>query len=478
MLKQTLQQKLLQKLSPQQIQLMKLLQIPTMELEQRIKEELEENPALEEGREEDEFESNADDFEEDTRTESEKEIDVSDYMDDDEVPYQPATSNYNPDNEDRQTPIKQGKSFQDNVLSQLYFQNIEEELLFFAETMVGYLDDNGYVQRDLEAIVDDLAFTQGVYTDVATLEKALSHVQKLEPYGIGARNLRECLLIQLDNNPKDGDDYLNAYIIIRDHFELFTKKHYKKIKERLEIGDDELKQALNIILKLNPKPGNSMSESAHSTHVVIPDFEIVNRDGELVLSLTQGNIPELKVNGQYKEMLQTYSETGSNKEAATFVKQKLDGAKWFIEAIRQRNRTLMLTMNAIVDRQREFFLSGDRADIRPMILKDIAEKVEMDISTISRVANSKYVRTEFGVFLLKSFFSESMTNASGEEVSTIEIKTILKDVIANEDKRKPLTDEKLKTMLDEKGYPIARRTVAKYREQLGLPVARLRKEVL
>lgn len=477
MLKQTLQQKLLQKLSPQQIQLMKLLQIPTMELEQRIKEELEENPALEEGREEDEFESNADDFEEDTRTESEKEIDVSDYMDDDEVPYQPATSNRSPDEEDKSMPIKQGRSFQDNVLAQLYEQDISEEEKFFAEVMVGYLDDNGYVQRHIDAIVDDLAFTQGIMTDYETMERALKVIQNLEPFGIGARDLRECLLIQLNQIDRDGDDYVNAYLVIRDHFELFSKKHYKKIEDKLEISEEELKEALNLILKLNPKPGNSLSETQHNAQIVIPDFEIENRDGELVLSLSNGNLPELKVSGTYKEMLQTYSETGTHKDAATFVKQKLDGAKWFIEAIRQRNRTLLLTMSAIMERQHDFFISGDRADIKPMILKDIAEKVEMDISTISRVANSKYVRTEFGVFLLKSFFSESMTNASGEEVSTIEIKSILKDMIDNEEKSKPLTDEKLKAVLDEKGYPIARRTVAKYREQLGLPVARLRKEI-
>ncbi len=480
MLKQTLQQKLLQKLSPQQIQLMKLLQVPTIELEQRIKQELEENPVLEEGKEE--RESDFDDAneyeEEDTRTEAEKEIDIEDYLNDDDIPdYKLYTSNKGRDDDEKGVPLSGGKSFQDNLLSQLELRILSDKQRQIGEHLVGNLDDDGYLRRELDAIVDDLAFSQGVMCSVDELEEVLLVIQDLDPAGVGARDLQECLQIQLDRTPLDTEPLIFAHRIVEYHFEAFTKKHYRKICENLEIEESDLKEAIHEITKLNPKPGNSLQESAKVNITVVPDFLVTTVDGELQLSLNGKNAPDLRVSKSYREMLQRYSETKRDKQATLFIKQKIDSAKWFIDAIQQRNQTLMLTMSAIMELQQEFFETGDETKMKPMILKDIAEKVHLDISTISRVANSKYVQTDHGTYLLKSFFSESLTKADGEEVSTIEVKKILEDAIAEESKRKPLTDEKLAKILKDKGYNIARRTVAKYREQLHIPVARLRKEI-
>ncbi len=481
MLRQTLQQKLLQKLSPQQIQLMKLLQVPTAELEQRIKEELEINPALEEGREErEEYADEAEaDYEDDSRTEAEKEIDINDYLDDDDTPdYKLSVSNKGRDDDEKAIPIAQGTTFHEMLIGQLSWRMLSDKERILVETLIGNLDDNGYLRRELDAIVDDLAFTQNIPTSVEELEENLKKtVQDLDPPGVGARTLQECLLIQIYRKEK-GTDFSDISIdILELHFDAFTKKHYQKIMDSMEITEDELKGALDEIIHLNPKPGNSSSESARTMQTIIPDFLLDTSDGEINLTLNGRNAPQLKISRDYKDMLQTYSETKSNKDAVQFVKQKIDSAKWFIDAIKQRQETLLYTMSAIVEYQREFFLTGDETNLKPMILKDIAEKVGLDISTISRVANSKYVQTDYGTYLLKSFFSESLTKEDGEEVSTIEVKKILQESIDNEDKKKPLTDEKLMALLKEKGYKLARRTVAKYREQLNIPVARLRKEL-
>ncbi|TXC85158.1 RNA polymerase factor sigma-54 [Luteibaculum oceani] len=480
MLKQTLQQKLLQKLSPQQIQLMKLLQVPTVELEKRIKQELEENPVLEEGREEletdNEYENEYE--EEDTRTEAEKEIDIEDYLNDDDIPdYKLYSSNHGKDVEEKGIPISGGSTFHDNLKAQLDLRILSEKQRKIGEHLIGNLDDDGYLRREMEALVDDLAFTQNILCDIDELEDVLLIIQDLEPYGVGARNLQECLQIQLDKKNLDTEPLIFAHRIIEYHFEEFTKKHYKKILADLEIEEEDLKDAINEITKLNPRPGNSMQDSVKINQTVVPDFLVTEQDGELQLSLNGKNAPDLRVSKSYREMLQRYSETKRDKQATLFIKQKIDSARWFIDAIQQRNQTLMLCMSAILEIQHDFFLTGDETKMKPMILKDIAEKVGLDISTISRVANSKYVQTDFGTFLLKSFFSESLTKNDGEEVSTIEVKKILQDAIDAEDKKKPLTDEKLAKILKEKGYNIARRTVAKYREQLNIPVARLRKEI-
>jgi RNA polymerase sigma-54 factor len=478
MLKQTFQQKLLQKLSPQQIQLMKLLQIPTTDLEQRIKDEIEENPALEEGKDElDDFEKEEEDYEDDSRTEAEKEIDVSEYLNDDDVPdYKAQTNNYSADDEIRSLPLAQGTTFGERLETQLSLRPLSDKQRTLAETILGNLDDDGYLRRELSAMVDDLAFTANITTNEEELEEVLFIIQDFEPKGIAARNLQECLVLQLEG--KSYTEAANlALMVLDNHFEAFTKKHYNKIIQAEEVTEEELKAALDEILKLNPKPGNSGQESSKTEQAIIPDFIIENDEGNLTLSMHGRNSPQLRISKGFKEMLTAYSETKKNKEATQFVKQKIDSAKWFIEAIQQRNATLQFTMGAIMEYQEAYFLSGDETKLRPMILKDIAEKVGMDISTISRVANSKYVQTDFGTFLLKSFFSESLTNDEGEEVSTIEVKKILQESIGAEDKRKPLTDEKLMNVLKEKGYNIARRTVAKYREQLDIPVARLRKEL-
>ncbi|MFN4233706.1 MAG: RNA polymerase factor sigma-54 [Bacteroidia bacterium] len=490
MLKQSLQQKMLQKLSPQQIQLMKLLQVPTIMLEQRIKEELEINPALEEGPEEDEdtnnsdledFSNNNDEFENERNEENSREdFDYDLYFDDDEVPaYKLNANNTSPDEEKKDIPFSIGTTLHDNLYAQIGLKKFNEKELAIAETIVGNIDDDGYLRRDIPALVDDLAFTQNINCTEQDVLNVLKEIQEFEPAGVGARNLQECLLIQLRRKFPKTYDIKIATEIIEHHFEEFSKKHYDKIAKKLEIEEDALKGAFSEILKLNPKPGIAGSESKIGGLEIVPDFIITNNDGNLELSLNTKNAPELKISKAYKEMLESYSKSKdkSSKEAANFVKQKIESAKWFIDAIKQRQLTLMLTMKAIFDYQKEFFLEGDETKLKPMILKDIADITGLDISTVSRVVNSKYVQTEFGTIPLKFFFSESLSTESGEEVSTREVKKILQDCIAAEDKRKPLTDDALMKILNEKGYNIARRTVAKYREQLNIPVARLRKEL-
>ncbi len=490
MLNQRLQQKLLQKLSPQQILLMKLLQIPTMALEQRIKQEIEENPALEEtGSTEDEQgetidrdDESAESSQEEEYDSKEDEFDLNDYMQDDEIPsYKTSTNNQSSDDEHREIPYASGLSFQDMLLSQLGLRILDEKQKSIAETIIGNLDDSGYLQRDIAAMVDDLAFAQNINASDDEILEVLQIVQEFDPAGVGARNLQECLLIQLKRKQDEDQPAIDLAIVILDnYFNEFVKKHYEKIMKKARVSEDELKDALKEVLKLNPKPGNSLSETTKTNHYIIPDFIINNTNGELELSLSSRNAPELRLSRTYMNMLEAYAENKKDKqkkEAFMFVKQKIDSAKWFMEAIRQRQNTLFVTMNAIMGFQSEYFLTGDETKLKPMILKDIADIVNLDISTISRVANSKYVQSPFGTFLLKSFFSESMQTESGEEVSTREIKKILSDCIDNENKAKPHTDEQLTNILKEKGYNIARRTVAKYREQLNIPVARLRKEL-
>lgn len=488
MLKQELNLKLQQKLSPQQIQLMKLVQLPTIAFEQRIKQELEENPALEEGNNHDDDEFTANDEWEDDRYEEENTIDTSEinideYLSDDEIPnYKTYTSNYSQDDEERTIPYAQGMSFLDHLESQLSMYRLDEEDYQIANFIIGNMDDDGYIRRDLQSIVDDMAFTQNIYTTKEEVERLLvNYIQKLDPIGVGARNLQECLKIQLENKQVESESIELALDIITNSFESFTKKHYKRLMMKHDISEDELRNAISEIEKLNPKPGKSFSGNTKAIEHITPDFTIRIVDGELELSLNGRNVPELRISNNYADMLDTYKKTENKtkeqKRAVLFVKQKLDAAKWFIDAIEQRRNTLMHTMSAIMKFQREYFLTGDETKIKPMILKDIAEEIDMDISTVSRVANSKYVNTPYGTFLIKDLFSESLTNEEGEEVSTREIKRILMDIIDEEDKRKPYTDEKLMNLLKEKGYPIARRTIAKYREQLNIPVARLRKEI-
>lgn len=488
MLKQQLNLKLSQKLSPQQIQLMKLIQLPTQAFEQRIKQELEENPALEDGKLEtkDEYEEYEDDYNErdreDEGTESiEAEIDVDEYLSDDEVPnYRLQANNYSPDDNEKSVPYASGTSFTQYLttqLSTLRFDETEEKIAAF---LVGSVDESGYLRRELQDVVDDLAFTQNIYTDEDSVEKVLKKVQELDPAGVGARSLQECLLIQLRRKEPTKAVELAEDILDRS-FEQFSKKHYTKIISRHDISEDELREAIDVIEHLNPKPGGSYSGNTRMVEHVIPDFTIKIVDGDLELSLNGRNAPQMHVSRDYSDMLKGYKEskekTKAQKDAVMFIKQKLDAAKWFIEAIQQRQQTLMVTMSAIMNYQKEYFLTGDERNLRPMILKDIADEIEMDVSTVSRVANSKYVDTPYGTKLIKEFFSESMKNDQGEDVSTREIKKILEMSIEEEDKRKPLTDEKLAKVLKDKGYPIARRTVAKYREQLDISVARLRKEI-
>lgn len=478
-LRQSLQHKLLQKLSPQQIQLMKLLQVPTVELEQRIKQEIEENPALEEGAEEfdqdrdreEEWETDVDDSRED--------FDVSDYLDDDTPDYKLSVRNHGADNDEKAIPLAGGQSFQDLLISQIGLRVRDEKMREITHTIIGNLDESGYLRREIENMMDDLAFSQNIMTTEEEILEGLRIVQDLEPAGVGARDLRECLMLQLERKVPTVA-IKTAEAILENCFEEFTKKHYKKILKKLEIEEDDLRNAINEIVKLNPKPGGAALQSNKTMQQIIPDFIIREEDGQLELSLNARNAPQLKVSKEYAEMLRTYGDskkTKSDKDAVLFVKQKIDAAKWFIDAIKQRQHTLLITMDAIMNYQKEFFLTGDETNIRPMILKDIADIVEMDISTVSRVANSKYVETPYGIYLLKYFFSESLSTESGEEVSTREVKKILQEAVDNEDKKKPLTDEKLMNLLKEKGYNIARRTVAKYREQLSIPVARLRKEI-
>jgi RNA polymerase sigma-54 factor len=476
-LKQYLTQKTEQRLSPQQIQLMKLLQVPTLELDQRIKQELEENPALEEGAEseEDDFEQGEDD------DGDEDEFDISDYFDEDVADYKTQANNASKDDEERVVPLSGETSFQEKLSEQLHLINLDDVQFLIADVLIGNLDESGYLSRNLDALVDDLAFSLNIETTEAEIEVVLLLLQSLDPAGIGARNLRECLLIQINRRQDKSLSRQRAKTILELYFEEFTKKHYEKIAKKLAITDEELKQSIDEILKLNPKPGGSTKESAKNHQQIIPDFILVENEGALELSLNSRNAPELKISKEYQNMLRSYSEgaktSKADKQAVTFVKHKLDSALWFIDAIKQRQQTLLLTMNAIMQYQEAFFLAGDDTKLRPMILKDIAEIITLDISTVSRVANSKYVQTNFGVFPLKYFFSESLSTDSGEEVSTREVKQILLDVIENEDKRNPLPDEKLMALLNDKGYNIARRTVAKYREQLNLPVARMRKKL-
>jgi len=484
MLKQFLHYKLSQKLSPQQIQLMKLIQLPTQAFEQRLKQELEENPALESGKEqettyEDEFESNDNDI--DNEQISADDINVDDYLSDDEIPeYRLNANNYSADDEQKTMPFASGSSFTQLLIDQLNTFSLNETLYQIAEFLIGSIDDSGYIRRPLLDIMDDLAFTQNLYTDEKTIEAALKVVHQLDPAGVGARNLQECLALQLQRKTQTINTGL-AIDIIESGFDQFTKKHYQKLLQKFNVTELQLRDAVLEIERLNPKPGSSFSNNTRSIEHVVPDFTINIVEGELELSLNGRNAPELHVSQPYNEMLKGYKaskeKTKSQKEAVLFIKQKLDAAKWFIDAIKQRQQTLFVTMSTIMHYQKNYFLTGDEQQLRPMILKDIADEIEMDVSTVSRVANSKYVNTPYGTKLIKEFFSESMTNDQGEEVSTREIKSILETIISEEDKKTPLTDEKLALLLKEKGYPIARRTIAKYREQLDLPVARLRKEL-
>jgi RNA polymerase sigma-54 factor len=486
MLKQRLQQKLLQKLSPQQIQMIKLLEVPTLQIEQRIKKELEENPALEEGPDDDEVPDTGEEEEqfEDEKDKDHDEFTLDDYIDDDEIPdYKLQTKNYSKDEEKRsEIPFSVGSSFQEYLESQLSLRNLSDKQKVLGEYILGNIDEDGYLRRELSNIVDDLAFLQNVETNEAELEEVLKIIQDLEPAGVGARNLRECLLLQLEKKDVTDPAMELAHKIIQSHFDEFTKRHYDKIISRMGISEDELKDAIEEVLKLNPKPGGVYSDPYNkASQPIIPDFILELTEDGFDLHLNSRNLPELRLNSAYSEMLQSYSRDKGQKkdmkDAIMFVKQKIDSAKWFIDAIRQRQNTLLLTMNAILEYQQEYFIDGDETKLKPMILKDVAEMTGLDISTVSRVANSKFIQTHFGIFPLKFFFSEGLQTDSGEEVSTREIKRILQDCIENEEKRRPLTDERLTEILQEKGYQIARRTVAKYREQLNIPVARLRKEI-
>ncbi|MCK5135301.1 MAG: RNA polymerase factor sigma-54 [Bacteroidales bacterium] len=483
MLKQRLQHKLLQKLSPQQIQMIKLLEIPAIQLEQRIKKEMEENPVLEEGNEENPFEEQEESGEEQSG-EQQDEFSLEDYMQDDEIPsYRLNTQNYSADDKREEIPFTLGSSFREQLKSQLGLRKLTEEQEILAEYILGNIDDDGYLRRELESIADDLAFSVGMEASYEALHEVMMIIQEFDPAGVGARNLQECLLLQISRKDLEHPVTGLAHRILKNHFEEFTNKHYDKITQRLGITEKELKEALEEILRLNPKPGGAMGDSqGKSFHHIVPDFMLEENEGSLQLYLNSNNVPELRVSRTYSDMFKSYSAnkasaTRDEKDAITFVKQKLDSAKWFIDAIKQRQNTMLLTMNAILDYQEGYFYDGDETRMRPMILKNIADITNLDISTISRVVNSKYIQTHFGIYPLKYFFSEGMQTESGEEVSTREIKKILQDCIDNEEKRKPLTDDRLAAILNDKGYQIARRTVAKYREQLGLPVARLRKEL-
>ncbi len=488
MLKQGLSQKLLQKLSPQQIQLMKLLQVPTAQLEQRIKEELEINPALEEGAtaETDDKETPVDEIpateEKEPETSQEDDLDLSDYYSEDEIAdYKLQSNNYPDPEEERTIPIPVEHSFHEYLLDQVGMLDLDDTQEKIAEQLIGSVDDDGYLRRELDSIADDLAFSQNVECTVEEIQTVLKKIQEFDPPGTAARDLQECLMLQLRKLDAQDEKVKRAIEIIEKHFEHFTKKHYDRLQKTLDISEEQLKEALDIILHLNPKPGSGYSASPKSDQYITPDFFVTNSNGELHLQLNSRNAPELRVSREFKDMMRDYdkskSKTREQKEAVMFIKQKIDSAKWFIDAIKQRQHTLLSTMQTLLEYQHEFFMTGDETKLRPMILKDIAERTGLDISTVSRVANSKYVQTEFGVYLLKHFFSESLQTDSGEEVSTREVKKILSDIISLENKKKPHSDQKLTKMLNEKGYNIARRTVAKYREQLDIPVARLRKEL-
>lgn len=482
MLKQQLQLKLSQKLSPQQIQLMKLIQLPTIAFEQKIKQELEENPALESGKESDT--SNEDEFSNEYEEEHdiiETDFDVDDYLSDDEVPfYRLQANNYSSDDENNRIPYASGESFSNYLTNQLNTFSLSDEEKTIAQFLVGSIDDAGYIRQELSDIVDDLAFTQNIFTNEAKVEAMLKIVQSLDPPGVGSRNLQECLVIQLKRKEATKTNEL-AIAILSNAFEMFSKKHFHKLLNKFNITEVKLREVIEQVECLNPKPGSSFSGDSRISEQVIPDFTVKIKDGELEVSLNSRNVPEIHLSKDYANMLHSYKENSNqsreNKQALFFIKQKLDAAKWFIDAVKQRQETLFVTMSAIVNFQKEYFLTGDDRSLRPMILKDIADEIGMDISTVSRVASSKYVDTPYGTKLIKEFFSESMKNDQGEDVSTREIKKILETVIAEESKKKPLTDAQLSKILTDKGYPIARRTIAKYRELLDIPVARLRKEI-
>ncbi len=489
-LHQSLQQKLLQKLSPQQIQLMKLLQVPTAILDERIKEEIEENPALEQGEEghdeefepQDDFEKSEEEFEPDGSQDDYENIDISDYVHDgdDEVgDYRMRDDNYPEQDDNRVIPHKVETSFNELMLQQLGLLKIDEKQRKIAVHIIGSLDEDGYLRREIPAIIDDLAFRQNIDTNEEELSEIILMIQQFDPPGVGARNLQECLLLQLERKPGNDKTTQFAIKVLEKYFDEFTKKHYEKIQRGLDLSDEQLRDIIAQIVKLNPKPGGIVGDQNKGENYVIPDFFIVNNNGKLELTLNSKNAPDLRISEGYRDMLKDYEKGNKKdkrqKEAVLFIKQKIDSAKWFIDAIKQRQNTLMNTMEAIMNYQHDFFLTGDETDLRPMILKDIAEKTNLDISTVSRVANSKFVQTEFGSYRLKFFFSERLQTDSGEEVSTREVKKILTDLIEEESKKHPYSDEKLTELLQEKGYNIARRTVAKYREQLNIPVARLRK---
>ena len=495
MLKQFLNLKLSQKLSPQQIQLMKLIQLPTQAFEQRLLEEMNENPALETGNEEDEYENDEfdnnenDDYDDyDDNKDGEDgdimevdDINIDDYLSDDETPdYKTQANNYSDDDDNRESPIVANISFHQDLINQLNTFILDEEERQIAEFLVGSIDDMGYIRRSIADLVDDMAFTQALYTDEVMVEKMLHVIHELEPSGVGARDLQECLMLQLKH--RTPTEYVELAIdIIENQFDAFTKKHYDKLIQKYDVSNEQLKKAIHEIERLNPKPGGSFTGNNKVTENVVPDFAIRIVEGELELTLNGRNAPSLHVSKDYQDMLRTYKDSrnksNDQKDAVQFIKQKLDSAKWFIDAIRQRQETLFVTMNAIMHYQEDFFLEGDETMMKPMILKDIADLVGLDISTISRVANSKYVETPYGTKLIKEFFSEAMKNDQGEDVSTLEIKKILQNIIEEEDKKKPYPDDQLADLLKEKGYPIARRTIAKYREQLDIPVARMRKKI-
>ena len=475
---------MLQKLSPQQIQMIKLLEVPTLQMEQRIKKELEENPALEEGSEEEDIPTEPDDDQFDEKDKDQEEFTIDDYIEEDDIPdYRLQAKNYSKDEEKRsEIPFSVGFSFQEHLESQLSLRDLTEKQKILGEYILGNIDEDGYLRRELINIVDDLAFLQNVETTESELEEVLKIIQDLEPAGVGARTLREWLLLQLEKRDNSQTSMKLAYTILDLYFEEFTKRHYDKIISRLGITEAELKSAIDEVLRLNPKPGGVYSDPFNKTsQPIIPDFILELSEDGFDLHLNSKNLPELRLSSAYNEMLHSYSRDKSQKkemkDAVLFVKQKIDSARWFIDAIKQRQNTLLLTMNAILEYQQEYFIDGDETKLKPMILKDVAEMTGLDISTVSRVANSKFVQTHFGIFPLKFFFSEGLQTDSGEEVSTREIKRILQDCIENEEKRKPLTDESLTDFLQGKGYQIARRTVAKYREQLNIPVARLRREI-
>ncbi len=483
-----LSQSLQQKLSPQQIQFIKLLQVPTAELENRIEEELEINPALEEGEDQEapaESTNEEDEFPESPETPATKEedIDIKDYLRDDDYSGYKMQGDGDGEEDDRDMPIPMSSSLHEQLMSQLDFMGLPEKEYAIGKQLVGSIETDGYIRRELEAIVNDLAFSMGIETTAEEVEAVLKKIQTFDPPGIAARTLQECLLLQLDRMDNGHDiDVAVAKKIIEDCFEEFTKKHYAKIQKKLDTEDEDfVRDAIDLIVKLNPKPGGGSAPSMVKNQYLIPDFILTNNNGKLELALNSRNAPELRISRSYTEMFKAYDKSDKKdkklKDAVTFVKQKLDAAKWFIDAIKQRQQTLLRTMKAIIDFQYDFFLEGDETKLKPMILKDIAQMINMDISTVSRVASSKAVQTDFGIFPLKYFFSEGISTDSGEEVSSREVKQIIKDIIEAEDKDKPLSDDKLEKILNDKGYNIARRTVAKYREQLNIPVARLRKEI-